>query len=285
MHVSSHVLILGLLLMFFPCLLRPLINNTQRCINTVRREEKPEWRRRTEARQQRTCTRAKRNATLFTSSLLAPAFCHLWWHRPRWRNTSCDPPSSLESSAALSPNSFPLMDIASAPSLLLSVTFIIWIFFECPSTFYWFNPVREQKGNKGKGDDTTMDGWMDEKIMQRGFFCLLGSIKHQHFNDIIWNISPWSCLLCVFLPTPQKQLSWLHRAALNLTPRFSFWHLGEPTVRNEPGILVFHILWEMHIRELDVFGPKLTCCRFLLLVIFRLPLNVDPRLWVLVNSF
>lgn len=206
MHVSSHVLILGLLLMSFPCLLRPLINNTQCCINTVRRGEKPEWRRRTEARRQRTCTWANRNATLFTSSLLAPAFSHLWWHRPRWRNTSCDPPSSLESSAALSPNSFPLIDIASVPSLLLSVTFIIWIFLECPSTFYWFNPVREQKGNKGKGDDTTMDGWMDEKIMQRGFFSLLGSIKHQYFNDIIWNILYLRGLVCcVFLcPHPKN---------------------------------------------------------------------------------
>lgn len=76
---------------------------------------------------------------------------------PRWKNTSCEPSSSLESSAALSPSSFPLMDIAPAPSLLLSVTFIIWSFLECPSTFHRFNPVREARGNKERGDDTAVD--------------------------------------------------------------------------------------------------------------------------------
>lgn len=31
-----------------------------------------------------------------------------------------------------------------------------------------------------------------------------------------------------------------------------------------------------HIRQLDVFGPRLACCSFLLMVLFRLLLNLPP---------
>lgn len=40
--VPSHVSVLGWLLMFFPCLLRPFRNNAQRCVYTMGRAEKPE---------------------------------------------------------------------------------------------------------------------------------------------------------------------------------------------------------------------------------------------------
>lgn len=110
--------------------------------------------------------------TLFLPSLISSGIA------ARWKNTSCQPSFSLESSAAFSRNSFPLMDIAPVPSVLLSVTFIVWTFLECLLRFYRFNPVKIQEANSEWGDEvTTLTGGYAEfriNIIKCNFLSLFG---------------------------------------------------------------------------------------------------------------
>lgn len=84
----------------------------------------------------------------------------------RCKNTSRNPPLSLESSAALQQISFPLTITILLPSLFLSITFTAPLFL-CPITFYWPHPpligdVKEAKGRGGvderkQGNGTTVE--------------------------------------------------------------------------------------------------------------------------------